>query len=545
MTAQWGSRWPWTAAIARLSRIRRLELIAAVVTAAVVLPFILTPGTAEGVEVTLEPASDAIVLGQIFTLTAIIDIPVDQFVSSIEIEVAGPANFTVPVPLRSGPFDLSDAPGVSGQLTGDVEFPADGFGYGYSFGYGYGYGDFDGESGFGYGYGFGDGFGSGYGYGYGDGAPGGPIVLTIQYTPVVAGTYVLRVRVISSLQDGPPIVTEGEVTFTVVPPPPPPPPPPPGSKVTLCHIPPGNPANAHLITVGAPAVKAHLRHGDVVTTVCPSLAKDDKSAKHTAPGLETTLCDPADGSSVPAVLITVGAPAVKVHKAKDKTKGNASAAACSSPDDGESLIPTVQGGKALLCHVSGNPATSRLISVPLRAIKGHLAHGDLASGACPSGSDGAPSDGNEVETAPLSVIGGGGSSTPSAGGDGIGPSGKGQVAPKSPRGSGKSSGKPTDQAEGEAKVSPPGNQKEKGPTGPGKKAPGGKWKAKGRPFGNGSGEFLPPGKQKGNKNWSPPGQSKKVGDGEIGPGGKWKAKGPPPGKGKGAQSPGKKKGKKK
>lgn len=35
-------------------------------------------------------------------------------------------------------------------------------------------------------------------------------------------------------------------------------------KVTLCHVPPGNPANAHTITVGAPAVKAHLAHGDVL-----------------------------------------------------------------------------------------------------------------------------------------------------------------------------------------------------------------------------------------------------------------------------------------
>lgn len=33
-------------------------------------------------------------------------------------------------------------------------------------------------------------------------------------------------------------------------------------KVTLCHIPPGNPDNAHTITVGSPAVAAHLAHGD-------------------------------------------------------------------------------------------------------------------------------------------------------------------------------------------------------------------------------------------------------------------------------------------
>jgi len=33
-------------------------------------------------------------------------------------------------------------------------------------------------------------------------------------------------------------------------------------KVTICHVPPGNPDNAHEITVGAPAVPAHVAHGD-------------------------------------------------------------------------------------------------------------------------------------------------------------------------------------------------------------------------------------------------------------------------------------------
>lgn len=33
-------------------------------------------------------------------------------------------------------------------------------------------------------------------------------------------------------------------------------------RVTLCHIPPGNPDNAHTITVGQNAVPAHLAHGD-------------------------------------------------------------------------------------------------------------------------------------------------------------------------------------------------------------------------------------------------------------------------------------------
>ena len=34
------------------------------------------------------------------------------------------------------------------------------------------------------------------------------------------------------------------------------------SKVTLCHVPPGNPSKAHSITVASPSVSAHLDHGD-------------------------------------------------------------------------------------------------------------------------------------------------------------------------------------------------------------------------------------------------------------------------------------------
>jgi hypothetical protein len=33
-----------------------------------------------------------------------------------------------------------------------------------------------------------------------------------------------------------------------------------GGKITLCHVPPGNPANAHTITVGGPAWNGHRNH---------------------------------------------------------------------------------------------------------------------------------------------------------------------------------------------------------------------------------------------------------------------------------------------
>jgi hypothetical protein len=35
-------------------------------------------------------------------------------------------------------------------------------------------------------------------------------------------------------------------------------------RVTICHVPPGNPSNQHTISVGEPAVSAHLAHGDAL-----------------------------------------------------------------------------------------------------------------------------------------------------------------------------------------------------------------------------------------------------------------------------------------
>jgi len=36
------------------------------------------------------------------------------------------------------------------------------------------------------------------------------------------------------------------------------------TKVTICHVPPGNAANQHTITVGLPALAGHEGHGDFV-----------------------------------------------------------------------------------------------------------------------------------------------------------------------------------------------------------------------------------------------------------------------------------------
>jgi hypothetical protein len=53
---------------------------------------------------------------------------------------------------------------------------------------------------------------------------------------------------------------------------------------TICHIPPGNPNAAHTITVGLPAVDAHLAHGDTEGP-CP----DDVNTRYDNPDLGITI----------------------------------------------------------------------------------------------------------------------------------------------------------------------------------------------------------------------------------------------------------------
>lgn len=40
------------------------------------------------------------------------------------------------------------------------------------------------------------------------------------------------------------------------------------AKVSICHVPPGNPDNSHTISVGENAVQAHLNHGDFLGECC-------------------------------------------------------------------------------------------------------------------------------------------------------------------------------------------------------------------------------------------------------------------------------------
>jgi len=65
-------------------------------------------------------------------------------------------------------------------------------------------------------------------------------------------------------------------------------------KVTVCHYPPGNPANSHTISVGEAAVSAHLGHGDEVGS-CPSGCPVNPSLCDDGDACTVDSCD-ADGA---------------------------------------------------------------------------------------------------------------------------------------------------------------------------------------------------------------------------------------------------------
>ena len=51
-------------------------------------------------------------------------------------------------------------------------------------------------------------------------------------------------------------------------------------KITICHYPPGNPENAHTITIGCPAWKAHAAHGDTEGECLPQMTRSLTKHEH-------------------------------------------------------------------------------------------------------------------------------------------------------------------------------------------------------------------------------------------------------------------------
>lgn len=97
------------------------------------------------------------------------------------------------------------------------------------------------------------------------------------------------------------------------------------TKVDLCHIPPGNPENAHVISVGNPAYDAHLAHGDTPAP-CPGASSSssgatiEEEAATVSPTSSSSASEPSvAGYEFPVILIiaTVRKPIAYNCRAED------------------------------------------------------------------------------------------------------------------------------------------------------------------------------------------------------------------------------------
>jgi hypothetical protein len=133
-----------------------------------------------------------------------------------------------------------------------------------------------------------------------------------------------------------------------------------GKKVTLCHVPPGNPANAHTISVGEAAIAAHLGHGDRLDA-CPTGCQVDAS-----------LCD--DGNA--CTSDSCGADGGCRHLAVSCDDGNACTTDLCDPSAGCLSIPNEGSG----CD-DGNACTSQ------DACVGTGCRGTAIPGCCAASAD--------------------------------------------------------------------------------------------------------------------------------------------------------------
>ena len=82
-------------------------------------------------------------------------------------------------------------------------------------------------------------------------------------------------------------------------------------KCTICHVPPGNPANAHTIVIGCSAVDAHLRNhpGDSLGA-CPNQPTPTPTPTEEE---KCVICHLPPGNPANAQTLTIGCSAVQAH----------------------------------------------------------------------------------------------------------------------------------------------------------------------------------------------------------------------------------------
>ncbi len=90
------------------------------------------------------------------------------------------------------------------------------------------------------------------------------------------------------------------------------------SKTAVCHAPPGNPANAHTLQLPEAAIAAHLRHGDVAGECAAPAEGAGPGAAGTSPTrkrgrVKTAVCHVPSDEPANARTLRLPAPAVRAH----------------------------------------------------------------------------------------------------------------------------------------------------------------------------------------------------------------------------------------
>jgi hypothetical protein len=175
------------------------------------------------------------------------------------------------------------------------------------------------------------------------------------------------------------------VTPTPPTPPTPPNPPAPEQKITICHIPPGNPNNPQTIEIPMSAWPAHQAHGDQLGAcqpVTPTPPTPPTPPNPPAPEQKITICHIPPGNPNNPQTIEIPMSAWPAHQAHGDQFGACQPVTPTPPTPPTPPNPPAPEQKITICHIPpGNPNNPQTIEIPMSAWPAHQAHGDQL-GAC-------------------------------------------------------------------------------------------------------------------------------------------------------------------
>jgi hypothetical protein len=161
------------------------------------------------------------------------------------------------------------------------------------------------------------------------------------------------------------------------------------NKITICHIPPGNPDNPQTISISESAWAAHEAHGDARGT-CNGNDEDEDEEDDNGENdhSKITICHIPPGNPDNPQTISISESAWAAHEAHGDARGT-----CNGNDEDEDEEDEEDDNgendhsKITICHIPpGNPDNPQTISISESAWAAHEAHGD-SRGTCTENSD--------------------------------------------------------------------------------------------------------------------------------------------------------------